>query len=140
MATVEELVEKWEASGLLETVISKETVASLLELAAINLLNLSNDGKDVGLEATLTFPIIHRAFKSSAWSVSLDGQQSTEAVATFVTLPPYDINTDDKAPDRVAESAASLALLLESKTGRVITNIEIQPRNTTGFFILVHLA
>lgn len=140
MENVQGLVEKWEQSGLLQEVKSKETVAQLLEFAAFNLVNLASTGLDVSLEASLTFPIIHRAFKNSEWIVDPSGPVSTNAVAAFVGTHDLDGSEDDKAPDLVASSAKSLAGLLEEKVGTTITNIEIQLRPTTGFFILVHLA
>jgi len=140
MVTKEQLVEKWEQSGLLQEVKSKETVAQLLEFAAFNLVNLASTGADVSLEASLTFPIIHRAFKNSEWNVDSTGPVSTNAVATFVGTHDLTGSEDDKAPDLVASSAQSLAALLEEKVGTTITDIEVQPRKPTGFFILVHLA
>lgn len=140
MENLQGLVEKWEQSGLLQEVKSKETVAQLLEFAAFNLVNLARTGLDVSLEASLTFPIIHKAFKNSDWVINSNGPISTNAVATFVNTYGITDSDDYTAPDLVAKSAKSLAGLLEEKVGTTITNIEIQPRKPTGFFILVHLA
>jgi hypothetical protein len=63
MQTSEQLVEKWEESGLLEGAVNKSGLSYALEHAASHLLEYSAgkyDDSEVQFAASVTFPVIRR--------------------------------------------------------------------------------
>lgn len=140
MENVQELVEKWEQSGLLEQVNNKENMALLLELTAYKLVELSTteEYKEEFLAAgPLVFPIVQRTFRGRAYDVQA-GATSTEAVALFINTSSIG---DEEDEIKVCKQASeSLGELLDSKNSTSITvsSIDIQFRKT-GFHLLVNL-
>ena len=140
----QELVEKWERSGLLEQVKNKESMAFLMEAAARKLLEFAKDNKDekgTAIVASLVFPTLQRAFRDREYDVKLEATPISHTISIFVNTSKLYLGVeDDNAPDLVAECAESLGRLLTEyeSVSTTVSSIDVQPRGT-GFHLLVHL-
>lgn len=140
MQTTNQLVEKWEQSGLLEQVNSKENMSLLLESAAYKLVELSSSEEykdEFRAAAPLILPIVQRTFRDRAYDVQTEAKP-TMAVSAFIGTS--QIASEDDEITVCEQASKQLGSLLISKEGvsTTVTSIDIQLRKT-GFHLLVNL-
>lgn len=140
MENVQELVEKWEQSGLLEGVKDKLFMSQALEIAAVELVNKVESGKITSEQlkscGPLLFPLVYKAFRDKSYKVQTKIAESAAAFSVFVGTS--GVTLDDE-PGVVHEHGTHLSRLLdEVHNVSTLCKIEVQPRET-GFHLVTYL-
>jgi hypothetical protein len=140
MKNVQELVEKWELSGLLEGVKDRVFMSQALEMSAVELVNKVESGTITSEQlkscGPLLFPLVYKAFRDKSYEVQTETSESAAAFSVFVGTSDMTLDTE---PDVVHEHGTHLSRLLdEVRDVSTLCKIEVQPRET-GFHLVTHL-
>lgn len=131
----QEIITKWEQSGLLEDAVNKDQMAVLLERVAVQCMFYSVS-KIVKLDqlqnvASFAFPIVSRVFRNKNFQV-VEGKREEFTPETYY-VSTYDVNSDNDV-DRVTDVAQVLTEKLTKYNNLEVLAFNVYPEDK-GFNI-----
>lgn len=148
MSNVEqELVSKWEQSGLLEQTVNKTSMAKLLEAAAVNLIKLARERKPeedsegvFSIIPMTALPILQRGFRETNFEVNNTVQQNNSFTVLVDIVSEARSAKDESWPIKICQnSGKAVADSIRGLINPVVTSVDIVP-NESGYNLIFGLA